>query len=157
MTTTTGPVFVPTGRPVRSLVVILVIAGVVLLIVWWTGLVSPRIDWDDGRSTYDLKTNAGMSTVTIHNGGPLGTRVVGVGIDEPGVRVLGVTLDGEPFGPFELGPGETAEVTVAFGSGRCRSNPTLVRVDLRTPSGLTRTVVQRGHIQHAPPICSGPR
>lgn len=154
MTTATS-VFVPTGRPVRTLVGALALITLALLAMWWTGFVSPRIGWGNGSSsTYNVETNLGTSTVSVHNGGPLTIRVTAAGVQDPDTRTIAVTREGQPFAPFNLGAGESVDLTVSYGSERCRTDPTQVWIKVRTPSGLSRKVQQHSHVPHLPKLCS---
>ena len=67
-------VVVPTARPVVRFVAVLGGVAVVLVALWWSGLVAARVELSVS-DRFDRRTNEGVALLTVRNAGPLRVRV----------------------------------------------------------------------------------
>ncbi len=110
--------FVPSGNPVRRFVVgVATIAGV-FVVLWWTGLVAPRVNLAvDER--FDAATNQGEAIVTAQNRGLLPATVEPPELrdiwSEPGADKVIVRRTGvEPGSEVRVAGGGEVIFTVRF-------------------------------------------
>jgi hypothetical protein len=148
------------GHPVRSFVLVLVTIGLALVLLQLSGLIQPRVGRFEGRAGgMAVDGRAQWTAVVIRNDGPLPVEVtslhwrveqatdVRVGVQPKGVDVPSgppPPLSDDPVTPFTLDGGE-ARVVVLGGATPCPEFVTgPLRVGVRTPLGIERTVVIDG-------------
>ncbi|MEY9907925.1 hypothetical protein ABIA35_004157 [Catenulispora sp. MAP12-49] len=118
---------VTTKRPMRLLAggSAALVLGFSSVLLWLSGSVHARVTSPqpgDGGDTWRQDRKEFTTGVLIKNDGWSALRIVGVGRDEPGLRLLASDDSGitHPFSkpsasvPFTLQPGETVAVTIAY-------------------------------------------
>ena len=143
-----SPVWEPHGHPVRRAAAAIVAIAALAVASIWFGALSPRVDvrasgWstevgDDGRAYVELE---------VHNDAHAAVRLRAAGESLPGLELVATErASGERLGhgdSVELGPGETATVTLRYRLTDCDrvpDDPPAIPVTLRTPLGVDRTV-----------------
>lgn len=148
----------PSGSPVRSFAVLLAGVGALALVLWWSGLLAPRLDVDGSSAgSFDHETLEGDISASVRNAGALPLRIERITVGGPGYRSTGSGIlspdpnpdsfgDGElvPFEPTELAPGRWAELRIGFAVDACRTDDPEVELRVRTPAGLHRSVAVEG-------------
>jgi hypothetical protein len=111
---TEPPPFVPTARPVRRFVVALAILAVVLVLLWWSAVLAPRLS-AVGRQPVP---ETGTLRFDLHNDGPSSFEVRGVSFGPPvgydGIEAESVLVDGHDVasGAADVPSGASVRVDV---------------------------------------------
>ena len=102
-------------------------------LLWFSGSVRARVSWPSDRGNYGDTWNQASkqfaTDILIRNDGWSSIRIVGVGQDEPGVRLIAASgisethPEGARILPFTLNPGESAAVTIAYQITDCTAVP----------------------------------
>lgn len=135
--------FYASRHPVRRFVAVLVAAVLVLLLVWWTGLLAPRLSSDASSGQFDIASRSGILEVDVRNESPTQVRIDDVEVAST-AALQNVTLKGDPLdsGP-EIPGGSTAVLRLEYRSDVCiaylQAGVTALRLDVRTVIGITKT------------------
>jgi len=109
--------FAPSGHPVERFVAVLAVVALVLVAMWWSGAVAPRLSVSVSNR-FDPQASTGEALVVVRNRGPLPARVRApraVERPEPGGFQQPTRLvDTTPGGEVRLGAGESARFTVTY-------------------------------------------
>jgi hypothetical protein len=89
------------------------------IVVWWTGIVSPRLAIAGSGADVDGATRTVTIYAAVHNSSPIGLHVIGFS-DLPGTHIVGLaaSTSPKPFGP-------PAPTTVSFSGVTIHGNADL--------------------------------
>jgi hypothetical protein len=122
--TETDTRWAPTGHPVRNFAVACLSLGLVAVVVWWAGLLAPRVDYGFGDPLDDA------ISFEIENRAPLAVTIVEVAFEDEAAISVDERLSGS----------ERATIRVPFPPSACDSREAPeVAVRIRTPLGMERT------------------
>ena len=135
--------FYASRHPVRRFVAALVATTLVLLLVWWTGLVSPRLSSDASTGHYDAASGTGVLQLDLRNESPTPVRIEAVEVMAT-AAITAASVDGTPVESAPEIPGtSTAQVRIEYQADRCiadrHAGATGIRLDVRTILGITNT------------------
>src|SRR5262245_16892380 len=104
----------------RTSVLLAVVVPAVLLAVWWSGLVVPKLSWPDGGWSAETRFDGTVYVqIEVANEGLVPATVLRVGGEGPGYHVIGV----QGGLPVELGQGESVVLTIAYQVTDCAVLP----------------------------------
>lgn len=135
--------FYASHRPVRRFVAALIAAAVVLLSIWWTGLLAPRLSSDASSGQFDLVTRTGVLELDVRNESPTPVRIRDADVLS-GAVVEVASVDGEDLdrGP-EIAGNSTSILRLEYLADACLAEPpgnaVGLRLTVRTAAGVTKT------------------
>lgn len=135
--------FYASQHPIRRFVAALVLAVAVLALLWWTGLLAPRLSTEGSSGQFDLATQMGVLDVEVRNESPTPVRIKDAGLLS-GATVQGVSIDGQTLDRApQIAGGSTSILRLEYRSDACLAEPPGnvigLRLDVRTVAGLTKT------------------
>ena len=137
-------------------------AGVAIVAVavalWLSGVIHSRLDWSS-RGGYRAAANPNTRVITtdvaIEHEGWIDVRIVGVGQDGPGLKLIGTTsvphigTDNGRTPPFTLHPGQAATMSLTYQVTDCAAVPSgafdvAVRVERAWGTQTVSVAIPRG-------------
>lgn len=135
--------FYASSHPVRRFVAVLIAAALVLLLVWWTGLLAPRLSSDASSGHFDLASRSGVLEVEVRNESLTQVRIQDIEIVST-AALQSATVDGQHLdvGP-EISGSSTAVLRLEYQADACiaerQAGATALRLNVRTVVGVTKT------------------
>ena len=135
--------FYASRHPIRRFVAVLIVTTLALILVWWTGLLAPRLSSDLSNGHFDPVLHHGVLELDVRNTSPTPVRVHGV--DAPSsAAIRSATLDGQQLKSRpKISGGGTAVLHIEYQADVCiadsQAGVVSLRLDVRTVAGITRT------------------
>lgn len=134
--------FYASRKPVQRFVAALTAVVGMLLLIWWAGLLAPRLSADVSSGRFDSTTRSGSVEIDLRNEGPLPVRIQQVefnsGIEVRRATIRDTSLDHRP----EISGNSTATLSVDYGADHCvtdaRAGVLELRLQVRTTAGVVR-------------------
>lgn len=148
MTSTSTPdyahqAFYASHRPVRRFVAALIVAVVAVGLIWWTGLLAPRLTAETSAGQFDLASQTGVLELEIRNETPTPVRIQDADL-LGGADLQAASVDGEDLDHRPKIAGRSASILrLEYRADTCLAEPSGnaigLRLDVRTVVRITRT------------------
>lgn len=130
------------GHPVRSFVAVMVMIGVALVALQWSGLVVPRLS-APGAGVGE-RQGSHLVHVEVQNDGPLAVEVIDAqwpsGVLDAELGLLPApSAELEPFAPFTLDSGESGLIGLEIPTS-CGGEVGTLELLVRSPAGVHRWI-----------------
>lgn len=135
--------FYASHRPVRRFVAALIVAVVVVGLIWWAGLLAPRLTSEVSAGQFNPASQMGVLELEIRNQTPTPVRIQDAGF-LGGADVQAASVDGQDLdhGP-EIAGRSTSILRLEYRADTCLADPpgnTIgLRLNVRTVVGATKT------------------